>query len=115
MGDISGIFGIIGLACGIYVFYACYQVKIKGEINTSVMLSKSIDPAKCSDKKAYLKEAFPKLLILAVSATAYGVTELLNTYVMKVGMVLPVTMVIAVIVLIWFAVSIMKMNKKYFK
>ena len=83
MSDINVVFGVIGLACGIYVFYACFQLKVKGLINTSILLPKSIDPDKCRDKVGYIKEVFPKMLLFGTVITAYGVIELVNPQIIE--------------------------------
>ena len=115
MSDINVVFGVIGLACGIYVFYACLQLKVKGLINTSILLPKSIYPDKCRDKVGYIKEVFPKMLLFGTVITAYGVIELVNTYVVEVGALLAVFMILPFVVLIWFGVTISRLNKKYFQ
>ena len=115
MSDINVVFGVIGLGCGIYVFYACFQLKVKGLVNTSILLPKSIDPDKCRDKVGYIKEVFPKMLLFGTVITAYGVIELVNTYVVEVGALLAVFMILPFAVLIWFGVTISRLNKKYFQ
>lgn len=110
MDNMGGIFGFIGIASGAYVLYAWYQMKTMKEINRTILLPKTVDPKKCKDKEAYMKEASPKMLVLAAAAIVYGVTDTMKVT----GVPLWTALLILFAVLIWFGVSTAKMNKKYF-
>lgn len=112
--SMGGLFGVIGIVCGIYIFYAWFQMKQTGEINKTILLPKSVNPKKCKNKDAYIKAVSPKLLILGAAAVFYGAVDLCCGY-----MTVPVGLFWAAIIvflaaLIWFAVSISKLNKTYF-
>ena len=92
MDSMEGMFGLLGIGCGIYVLYAWYRMKTAGIINTTILLPKSINPNKCKDKEAYMKEASSKMLILGITALIYGATELCNTYVCEVGALIWIAM-----------------------
>ncbi|XCP84545.1 hypothetical protein ABXS75_16025 [Roseburia hominis] len=112
--SMGGFFGIIGLACGMYVLYAWFQMRRTGEINTTILLPKSENPKKCKNKAAYIQAVSPKMLALGLAAVFYGAVDLCCSY-----MKIPVglfwaAIVIFLAVLIWFAVSISRLNKTYF-
>lgn len=114
MGNMGGIFGVLGVGCAIYIFYALYKLKSTGDITSSVLLPKDIDPKKCKDKAAYIKAVTPKMIALGISTLIYGLTDLCETYVMPVGKFFWVVLVIVFVILIWFATSVSKLNKTYF-
>ena len=45
----EGIFGFIGLACGIYCLYGFFMLKYKKIINRTILLPKGVDAGKCKD------------------------------------------------------------------
>ena len=110
MDNMGGLFGFIGLACGIYVFYALYQMKTTGEINTTILLPKTANPKKCKDKDAYIKAVSPRMIVLGVSAILYGTVDLVGIS----GAVLWAVLILFMAVLIWFGVTTSKLNKTYF-
>lgn len=114
----NSIFGIVGLFCGVYALRSWYLVKKTSDIKKSVLypnMNNAPVIKKCNDKEGYIKETLPKLLVIAVFASIYGVAELYNTYVTQIPMVLIPTMILLGIVLIWVMISVKKMNDKYFK
>lgn len=110
MDTMGGFFGFLGLACGIYVLYAWYQMKTTGEINATILLPKSENPNRCKDKKAYIQAVLPKLLVLGISAVAYGVIDIIGVE----GTALWVVLAVFMAILLWFGVTTSKLYKKYF-
>ena len=47
----EGIFGFIGLACGIYCLYGFFMLKYKKIINRTILLPKRVDAGKCKDRE----------------------------------------------------------------
>lgn len=112
--SMGGLFGVIGLACGAYIFYAWFKMKKTGEINRTILLPRSENPKKCKNRDAYIKAVSPKMLILGVAAVFYGAVDLCCSY-----MTVPVALFWTAIgvflaALIWFAASVSKLNKTYF-
>lgn len=115
MGDIGGIIGLIGLVCGLYVFYALYRMKSDGKIPASVLLPRDTNPEKCKDKKAYIREVTPRMAVLGASAVLYGAVDLYNSYVGEIAQVLFWAVLILVLaVLVWFGITVKKINQKYY-
>lgn len=115
MSGLDGIFGLIGVGCGIYCLYGYYMLKFKGEIIQSLFLPKNTNMKKCSDFKGYSSEAQLPALVLGIIVLVYGAVDLYNTYVQGVAAGLLVVMIVLVFVaLTFFSVRIKKINKKYF-
>lgn len=114
MTGMESLFGIIGVACGIYALYSWFHLKFKKDLTKSVLLPKSVNVKKCKDKEAYIKETLPMHLILGVAALVYGAVELLNYYVMPMKEVLMACMAVVVVILIVVTVKSKKINQKYF-
>ena len=53
----ESIFGLFGLGCGLYCLYGYYLLKFKGEICSSILLPKDVNPKKCKDFRGYCNEA----------------------------------------------------------
>lgn len=114
MSGLDGIFGIIGVGCGLYCLYGFYMLRFKGEIVQSLFLPKDVNAKKCSDLKGYCSAAQVPVLVLGMVVLAYGAVDLCNTYVRDVTEVLAVMIVLVFVSLIFFALRIKKINKKYF-
>lgn len=114
MTDMGGIFGILGVACGVYILYALFKLKKTGEITGSILLPKDVDPKKCKDKEAYIKAVTPKMAALGIVTLIYGLADLCNTYVRPIGNFFWAVLIAVFAVLIWFATSVSKLNKTYF-
>ena len=53
MSGLDGIFGIIGVGCGLYCLYGFYMLRFKGEIVQSLFLPKDVNEigrASCREK-----------------------------------------------------------------
>ena len=115
MNDTFGFMDLIFLAAAIYIGYHWYCLQIRGEIKTGILLNKEVDVEKCLDKQGYIREASPKLLLLAVTALAASVLCLLSSFGV---LVVPLAVLIGVlalfmIVLIWVGFQGSRLYKKY--
>lgn len=115
MGDISVLISIFVLGCGLYCLYAAYMMKKDGTINKTILLGKDVNVNKCRDKEAYIKAVMPKVIGLGIAAILSGGADLINLYVVSLGVATYVLMVIFILVLIWYAVGTAQAAKKYFK
>lgn len=114
MSGLDGIFGIIGVCCGLYCLYGFYMLRFKSEIVQSLFLPKDANVKKCSDLKGYCSEAQIPALVLGIVVLVYGAADLCNTYVREVTGVVAVMIVLVFVSLIFFSLRIKKINKKYF-
>lgn len=111
----DSIWGLLALACGLYCLAGYWKMAKTGEIFKSVLLPREIDLKKCKDINAYRKEAAPKVLILGIIVTLWGIFDLAcaNLGVDEVG-VFWVSFAVVMIILVWFGVATSKLRKKYF-
>ncbi len=114
MSGLDGIFGLIGVSCGIYCLYGYYMLRFKGEIVQSLFLPKDANVKKCKDLNGYRSEAQAPALVLGIIVLLYGALDLYNTYVQAVGWMLAVMIVLVIAAVCFFAVRIKNLNKKYF-
>ncbi len=110
----EGLFGIVGIGCGLYCLYGYYLLKFKGEISSSILLPKDVNPKKCKDFRGYCQEAQWPLLILGVIATLYGAVDLYNVYVGGVDLLFLIMMGLLFVALVIYVILIRKINRKYF-
>lgn len=111
---INGIFGIVGLVCGVYCLYAFYLLKFKKEINTTILLPKDARLKKCKDIDGYCREMSAPLLFLGVIVTIYGGVDLYGSYAKDVGIIFIIMFALVWVALFWFFIAVRKCNKKYF-
>ena len=111
---VEGIFGFITIACGLYCFYACYQVKCTKQIKKSIFFTKDLEHKQCKDKAGYIIESVRLMIIIGSVTIVYGIFDLLNTYILGLGYSFLIMLAIFLGTLIWVAVVSKKMNAKYF-
>ncbi len=114
MMDATNWVGFLVFACGLYAIYAAYQMKCKGIINTTMLLSKDTMYKTCKDKEGYIKEMFPVLTIFAVVTTLSGAVDIINSYVMDVEILYYIVLVVFVAVFLWFAATTKRLKEKYY-
>ena len=68
-----GFIGIFVLCCGIYALYSFVIMKVKGEINASILLGKDYTYKKCKDKEAYIAKTAPAMIIFLIVLIWFGV------------------------------------------
>lgn len=114
MDSFNSMLAILVLACGVYCIYACITMKKTGEINKTILSSKGMEGQQCKDTKAYIQEAIPKVLVLGISAIIYAGLDLINYYLVSLGVVSWIMMGLFFGVLIWVGYSLNKLRKKYY-
>lgn len=114
MTDMTNFVGILVFGFGIYSLYAAFQMKVKGEINSSLLLSKELIYKKCKDKEAYIKEIFPVLLLFAIVTTLCGAIDIINSFVVDISPVYFISIAVFIAVFALFVVKTTKARKKYY-
>ena len=71
MDNVWIIMDLLFAGAGLYAIYAYYLLKTKGEITTSILMSKDVDIRKCKDIEGYKAFVAPKLLIFGIAALLY--------------------------------------------
>ena len=104
MDNVWSIMDLLFAGAGLYALYAYYLLKTKGEITTSILMSKDVDIRKCKDIEGYKVFVAPKILIFGAAALLYGILGLVNSYVSPVpGVLYTAAMVLFFVMLIWLA------------
>lgn len=119
----NSLFSFIMLFCGLYCFYAWYQLR-DGKIPEKFMLLNQTLPAdQCLDQEYYTQYMRPRLLVFAIVITlfaGFGILDarfaLLESWVPAgpaylVGSLL-VNSVIPFGVIVWFCICLMKIQKE---
>lgn len=114
MKDMTSWVGILVFGCGLYCFYAAFQLKVKGIVNTNLLLTKNMIYKKCKDIKGYTREMFPVLLIFAILTTACGIVDMINSFVTDVDVLYLISLGLFFVSFIWFAVTAKKLREKYY-
>lgn len=114
MKDMTSWVGILVFGCGVYSLYAAYQLKVKGIVDTNLLLTKDMAHKKCKDIEGYKKEMFPVLLIFAMLTTMCGVIDMINSFVVDILILYLVGMGLFLASFIWFAVTAKKLREKYY-
>ena len=109
-----GFIGFFVLCCGIYALYSFVIMKVKGEINASILLGKDYTYKKCKDKEAYIAKTAPALFVFGLVSVIYGVIDVIHCYVHTMTIVDTVAMIIFLIVLIWFGVYTRNLRNRYY-
>lgn len=114
MNSMDMLFGIIGVAMGIYVLYAAYMMKKTGEINQSLLLDKDTNPVMCKDKEGYMKKVMPCMWVLGFGALLYGGIMLINANLISIPTISLISIGVFLIIILWYAVVTMKAKKQFF-
>ena len=112
--SIWSVLDVIFVGAGIYVLYAWVMMKTKGEIITSILMSKDVELRKCKDLEGYKAYIAPRMLVFGIAAILYGAAGLVNTYVAPLpGAVYGAVMALFLVVLIWYAIATRKGVQKF--
>lgn len=114
MGDNMFIFmDILVAGCGVYVLYAYYVMRMKGEVKEKLLLSEGTKISKCKDKDAYIRFMLPRLLFFGIVTTIGGVIGILNSYSNFLGMGYLAVLAVFLAAVIWFGISVRKAVKTF--
>ncbi len=117
MGDFATMtswVGILVFGGGIYCLYACAQMKFKGIINENILLNKESRFKKCKDKDAYIREMFPTFLLFSILTTACGAIDMINTFIVEIGIAYLISLILFAIGFVLFMVKSKKCKNKYY-
>ncbi len=114
MKDATSWVAVVVFGFGLYCFWAYIQMKVKGEINNSLLLGKEYVYKTCKDKEGYIKEMSPQLLLFASVTTACGIVDLVNTFVTDIEILYYISLVLFVAEFIWFTKVSINVKKKYY-
>lgn len=112
--ELDLVFGLIGIGSGIYCLFSVYMMRKTGIICKSLFIDKVTEHKKCKDTGAFLVEVLPVTIILGIVTMLYGISILVNSFVVTCTIAVGVLLVAAFAVIVWFAVISNKAKKKYF-
>lgn len=109
------IFDLISTACGGYILFTWFKLHVAGRLfPNGLLIPNGKSPKDCLDAEAYIRYIKPKMLIIGVIVTAFGLTSLINQYVTlynsQVGLILTGVIFAAIV---WFGVCSSKANRRY--
>lgn len=128
MGNMNLFFGLITAGCGVYCLYQWGKIKSSGAVpDGSMILPRGSTMDQCLDEEEFLKEIMPRLMLFGVLILFFGLLTLADVYFglfdlwlaeLSVGMRLLVLELITCILplgaVIWFAVSLRRVQKRLF-
>lgn len=128
MANMNLMFGLITVGCGIYCLYLWGKIRFTGKVPDGCMiLPRSCTIDDCLDSELFLKSAMPRLLIFALLIFFSGLITLVDAYfnlldlwtreltaMMRLLVLELVTCIIPLAVVIWFGVSLRRVQKRLF-
>ena len=110
---------LIALVCGIYCFYTWIRLLAgKKLFQNAILVPREKKPSDCLDEAEYIRYLSPRLAVVAVTTSVYGVLQFANTvfgafrFMSTAWSFVPLGLVLAA--LVWYAVCSGKANRKYF-
>lgn len=115
MGNFVSIFDWLILACGFYLVYSGFFMVKKRELKKGLLVSKDLDldRLKEENKDGYIDTMGKKTLVFGIITIAYCAVNLVSTYLIDLGIFQTVIYFLFLLALIWFAVIMVKAQKKY--
>lgn len=120
------IFNIITMGYGIYAIYTWFQLRAGALFSNPLLIPKDLSPKHCLDEAAYVAYIRPRTLILGVIAALSGAVGMadqsagfLKSWSAAVGLSeltfrLALLVVLPLAVVIWYAVCLVRAQRKYF-
>lgn len=110
--DVMMIFDVVMIGLGVYMMITAWNMRRKNEIGTMVLAEEEL--ARCNDKEGFITYIYWREAVMGGALIMYGVIELLDKYIIKIGGVLDyVPIVILLIVLAWFYKCLQNARKQF--
>ena len=111
---------LIALACGAYCFYTWFRLATgKKLFKNGLLIPKELSPEDCLDEEGYIQYISPRLFVLAIVTTLYGLMQVLQSasvidlpFLHGATSLIPLGVVMAV--LVWFAICNRRANQDFF-
>ena len=109
------IFDLISLMCGVYILYTYVKLRMACRLfPSSLLIPSGKSPKDCLDSEGYIRYMLPRLLIIGIPITLFGMVNLANEYLQlfdyQVGLIMTG---VAFVFIVWFAVCTAKANRRY--
>lgn len=112
MNDFNVFLDFCIFASGIYLLYAAFSMKKKGEI-PSLLLSKDINLKKTADKAGFIRNVFVQTIVIGILGLGAGAVGLYNDFHTNLGKLPFAVMMLYVAGLMGYGYLMMKAQKKY--
>lgn len=106
-------FDLLIAAYGVFMLVSANKMKQTGEPSPTFLPRYELD--RCIDKRGFISEVYPKILLFASIIFAYGVLEMVNDYILRNPYVDTVGKVVFIITFVWFVLMLKKLRKKYIR
>lgn len=113
-GNILSLVDLFISLAGAYLIYSAIIMKRKGEFNESLLWNKNTEKKRCKDKEGFIRFFFPHMLGVGVIIFADGIISYLGDRMSHLRYLQNITLVIAFIAVIWYAMALRKAMKEYF-
>lgn len=128
MGNMNLMFGLITTGCGVYCLYLWLKIKLSGQVPDGAMiLPRGYTMGDCLEPEEFMAHAMPRLMIFAVLILFFGVLTIADAYFdlinqwtahlsggMRLLVLEIVTCIVPLAVVIWFGVSLRRVQKRLF-
>ena len=112
-------FDMLVIVCGLYMAYCAVMMKVKGRINSGVVMSRNISENQLKDKEGFIKYIWPKLLCVGLLCAASGAFNLIYSSMEvepeKYAIVELSVNAVFFVLLIVYGVIVVKAQKKFMK
>ncbi len=112
--NVFGFVSVLVFGCGIYGLYAYIKMKKDGHINETLLLGKNYMEYMCKDKEAFINKALPAVLVFGISATVYGIIDIIHWFVTPIPVFDYIGLAAFLVVLVWYMAYTSKLKKQYF-
>lgn len=112
--EVYALLSAMVIAFGLYIFYAYFSMKKGGPVNNSLLAGNECREGKCKNETAYRARTLPAVLVFAIVTTAFGVIDMINYLVKRLGVWHKVALAVFFITLLWYMVYTAKMKRLYF-
>ena len=99
---------------GLYCIYNFYKMKIKGDLEGTIVLPKDARVQDCENQEEYIKKTAPPVLVLGIALTLESIMDIYATRTGSFKEISLVLFAVVIGVLIWVLITLRKNNKKYF-
>ena len=118
MDSMNFLLDLIALGCGVYCLYTWIKLPIDKKLfKNGLLVPKEKKVSDCSDEAAYIAYIGPKLGVLAIVTTLYGILFTLNDNLPSQIVPYPwnfIPLAIVMAAIVWYAICNSKANKLYF-
>lgn len=109
------IFDLIALGCGAYCIFTYMKLRMAGRLfPNSILIPNGKKPSDCEDAEEYIRYIGPRLLILGIYVSVFGIISLVNEYLNWFNLLVSEIITgLSLVMIIWYAVCNSRANKRF--